>query len=372
MKMFRTIYQNIAKPILFKIDPETVHTTLVHFGEILGENETFRQLLSNTYAQKNPALSQEIVKIEFNSPIGLAAGFDYEARLTQILAPLGFGFGSVGTITNLPYEGNPRPRLQRVPKSKSLLINKGFKNLGTDVTIKKLQNKNFNIPIGISIGRTNSKTISTQKESIEDIVQSFIKFEKAGTHNSYYELNISCPNLFGPVSFYPPKNLDELLTEVDSLNISKPIFVKMPISETNYDTARMLEVVTRHSPKGVIIGNLQKDRTLLDKEDAKHINNLKGGLSGKPTFQRSNELITLTYKHFGKKLIIIGCGGVFNTDDAFEKITHGASLVQLITGMIFEGPQLISEINDGLGKKLKAKGFKNIAEAIGSEVTTSR
>jgi dihydroorotate dehydrogenase len=129
--------------------------------------------------------------------MGLAAGFDYEARLTQSLFPWGFGFQTVGTITNNPYEGNPRPMLGRLPKSKSLMVNKGFKNLGAETTAKKLKGLTFKIPVGISIGRTNSPKLTTQEESIKDILIAFRKFEKEKIKNAYYELNISCPNLYG-------------------------------------------------------------------------------------------------------------------------------------------------------------------------------
>lgn len=363
--MLRAVYQNLAKPIFFKLDAEKVHTSMIRFGETLGKSEAVKEILSDIYSHKSPILSQQIAGINFASPIGLAAGFDYEARLTQILAPLGFGFQSIGSITNLPYRGNPRPMLGRMSKSKSLLVNKGFKNLGAEETIKRLRGKRFPIPLGISIGRTNSKEINTQKDSVADIIASFNKFEQANLGNSYYELNISCPNLFGPVSFYPSQNLHELLTEIDKLKVKKPIFVKMPISESNTDIAKMIEIITLHNPTGIIIGNLQKDRSLLNPDDAHKIEKLKGGLSGKPTFNRSNELIGLAYKNFGAKLIIIGCGGVFNAVDAFEKIIRGASLVQLITGMVFEGPQLISEINKGLASKLKKEGFRSISQARG-------
>lgn len=364
--MLRLAYRTFAKPILFKLDAEKVHTSIVGFGQLLGQSEGIKEILSDLYSHKSPAISQKILGMKFDSPIGLSAGFDYEARLTQILAPLGFGFQSIGTITNLPYEGNTRPMLSRLPNSKSLLVNKGLKNLGADQTIKNLRQKYFSIPVGVSIGRTNSNDIKTQKASIADIVSSFIKFENSGLSISYYELNISCPNLSSPVSFYPAKNLHQLLTEIDKLKLKRPLFVKLPISESNKDIAKMIEVITFHCPIGIIIGNLQKDRSTLNSSDAKKIESKKGGLSGKPTWKRSNELISLAYRNFGKRLIIIGCGGVFNANDAFEKITRGASLIQLITGLVYEGPQLVSEINAGLTKKLKQRGFKNIAQAVGT------
>jgi dihydroorotate dehydrogenase len=231
--------------------------------------------------------------------------------------------------------------------------------------VKRLQPLQFEIPVGISIGRTNSLTLKTQKESIADIVSAFIIFEKSKTHHSFYELNISCPNLYGDITFYPPKNLKELLREIDTLHLRKPVFIKMPIEKTNAEVLQMLKVIAQHCPKGVIFGNLQKDRkdpALLPDEVRKFS---VGYFSGKPTFLRSNELIKLTYQHYHNQLIIIGCGGVFSAQEAYKKITLGASLVQLVTGMIFEGPQLASQINFELEDLLVRDGFTHISEAIG-------
>ena len=252
------------------------------------------------------------------------------------------------------------------------MVNKGFKNEGVDAIIAKLENKKLEMPIGISIGRTNSPLLLTLKQSIQDIVEAFKKFESSKVKHKYYELNISCPNIIhgGDISFYPPKNLNQLLSAVEKLRIKKPIFLKMPIERTDRETLYMLDVVTKYKIAGVIIGNLQKNRKdpSLVKEEVRQWK--VGNFSGKPTWNRSNELIRLAYKKFGKKLTIIGCGGIFSTDDAYTKIKLGASLIQLITGMIYQGPQLIAQINLGLIDRLKADGFKNIKEAVGVGVNT--
>lgn len=359
-------YRYLAKPVFFQIDPESVHVNMVSFGELTGKIPLAKSFMSFGLQVKDNRLAQKIHGINFPNPVGLAAGFDYETRLTQALASVGFGFQTVGTITNSAYQGNPRPMLGRLPKSKSLLVNKGFKNLGAIVTANKLRSLNFPIPIGVSVGRTNSSKLNTQKKSITDIIRTFAVFEKAGVNNSYYELNISCPNLFGDISFYPAKNLEELLREIDALKLSKPVYLKMPIGKTNAEFFSMLRIIAKHSPVGVIIGNLQTDRKhyLLDQTEVSQFT--KGNFSGKPTFDRSNELIRLTYQKYKNRFTIIGCGGIFNAEDAYKKIKLGASLVQLITGMIFEGPQLISQINSGLLDLLEKDGFKNIKKAVGT------
>ncbi|MBI4099429.1 dihydroorotate dehydrogenase (quinone) [Candidatus Microgenomates bacterium] len=344
------LYRHFVKPLLFQFDAEKVHGFVVGVGELVGKVYRGRPI-------DNSNLRQTITGLNFPSPIGLAAGFDYQASLTQVLPLLGFGFGTVGTITNQPFAGNPAPRLGRLPKSRSLMVNKGFKNLGAAATIKKLAPLHFAIPVGVSLGT---------RRSLDDLVSAFKKFEHSTVDNAYYELNISCPNIAGGPNFYLPKNLEQLLVAIDKLDIKKPLFVKMPISQPNDAFLEMLTVISRHCPKGVIIGNLQKDRRHPSLDPAEVARFSVGYFSGKPTFDRSNELISLAYKYFAQKLVIIGCGGVFSAQDAYEKIKRGASLVQLITGLIFQGPQLPSEINQGLIDLLAKDGYTNIHEAIGS------
>ena len=360
------IYQTIIKPVFFLFDPESVHQTHTFFGELLGKTfvKNYFNWKLNYQSQK---LKQTVAGINFFGPVCLAAGFDYEAKLTQILFSLGFGFQSVGTITDLPYEGNPRPRLGRLPKSRSLMVNKGFKNLGAEKISEKLSQLNFKIPLGISIGVSNNKTITNLKEAVDDIKKSFAIFEKAKIKNGYYELNISCPNLINTnVDFYNPTNLKGLLNKLKSLRLKKPVFVKMPIDRNDQEFLAILKTISQFSfIKGVIIGNLFKDRksSLLDKQE---VNKFKAGyFSGKPCEPRSNELIKLTYKKYKNKLIIIGCGGIFSGQDAYKKIKLGASLVQLITGMIYQGPQLVSQINLELEELLEKDGFSNIKQAVG-------
>ncbi len=365
--VFGWIYTRIVKPLFFSFDPETVHVFMMRFGERWGSLGVVKVIVRFLFHKRFEALEQKIAGINFPLPVGLAAGFDYEARLTQTLSAWGFGFQSIGSITNKAYEGNTRPMLGRLPKSRSLMVNKGFKNDGAEAVVSKLENYSFGTPVGVSIGRTNSREMVTQKESIEDIISCFKKFESSSMAHSYYELNISCPNLHGPVSFYPPDNLEELLVAVDALLIQRPVFVKMPIEKSNEEIMQLLDVIVRHKINGVIFGNLQKDRNhpSLDPEEVAKFD--KGGFSGKPTYDRSNELISLTYAHFKDRLVIIGCGGIFSAEDAYEKIQRGAGLIQLITGMIYEGPQLVASINFSLVDLLHRDGFNHISEAVGTK-----
>lgn len=362
------LYQYVMKPVLFLFDPEFIHNIMVSRGEMIGK--TFIKKLFNwklNYSSKK--LRQNIDGINFEGPVGLAAGFDYNGQLTQVLYSLGFGFQSIGTITNLPSEGNPYPRLGRLPKSRSLMVNKGFKNNGAVLIANNIQKLNFKVPIGISVGVTNDPKIDTVKDAIGDIRRTFQIIEKMKIKNSYYELNISCPNLNdGSVDFFKPENLNRLLQLIDQLKWKKPVFVKMPVSISDRKFVSLLEVIVKYKfIKGVVIGNLWKNRKnkLLDRQEVKNFSD--GSFSGKPCGPRSNELIKLTYKKYGKKLTIIGCGGIFNGQDAYKKIKLGASLVQLITGIIYQGPQVISQINMELEELLKKDGYKNIREAVGKD-----
>lgn len=365
----RLAYKGVAKRIFFMQDPEAVHVKMTALGKRLGASKAARRALAAIFRSEYPAIGQSLFGIQFKSPVGLATGFDYEASLTQILPSVGFGFGTIGTLTDQPYEGNPSPRLGRLPKSRSLMVNKGFKNLGVQATLEALKGKEFGCPIGVSIGKTNTADIKTQAEGVADVINAFRKAEESRVPFAYYELNISCPNLAGSVEFYEPEHLEELLDALGRMDPSRPVFIKMPISKTDAEIFSIMDVVVRHPfIKAAIIGNLQRDRhdpAIIPAEAEKFE---RGNWSGIPCRKRSDELIGSVFERYGSRIKIIGCGGIFSAEDAYRKVKLGASLLQLITGMIFEGPQLIAEINAGLVKLLRKDGFKNISEAVGKGV----
>jgi len=369
VKFTHWIYKRF-RPVLFLISSDTIHERMVGLGEWLGRNGFLKKVLGWLYDFEDESLEMELMGIKFKNPVGLAAGFDYEGKLTQILPVMGFGYQTVGTVTNMAYEGNPRPRLGRLVRSRSLLVNKGFKSSGVHKLAAKLGRIDFDGIVGVSVGRTNSAKLVTQKQSVEDIVAAFKTLEKSKIKHSYYELNISCPNLIhaGKVTFYEPKELNKLLVAVDKLKLSRPVLIKMPITESEKATLAMLKVVVRHKMAGVVIGNLWKDRGSKDFNKAEVEGVGIGNFSGKPTFRRSNELIDLAYKHFGKKLTIVGCGGVFTGADAYEKIKRGASLIQMVTGLVYEGPQQVAKINMELLELVRKDGYKSVSEAVGRGV----
>ncbi|MBI4235563.1 dihydroorotate dehydrogenase (quinone) [Candidatus Peregrinibacteria bacterium] len=366
--VLKAFYKGLIRPMLFSFDPLIVHEKFAELGGFFGRHKLTKSFLKSLFHYKNPSLGQNLFGIDFENPVGLAAGFDYDGNLTGVLAEMGFGFGTVGTITNMAYEGNPGVQLKRLIKSRSILVNKGFKNIGAHAMAQKLSGVRFGRPIGISIGRTNTSLLKSEKDSISDILSAFRVFEEAAVNHSYYELNISCPNLIHAddnVSFYKQKSLENLLRNIDELKIKRPIFVKMPISEDDKTVLDLLYVILRYDVKAVIFGNLQRDRgnETFVREEVEACG--RGNFSGIPCRERSNELISLAFRHFGKNLKIVGCGGILSPYDAYEKIRRGASLLQMITGMIFEGPQVISTVNKGIVEHLKKDGFKSIQEAIG-------
>ncbi|MDO8657747.1 MAG: quinone-dependent dihydroorotate dehydrogenase [Candidatus Levybacteria bacterium] len=385
--VFGFFYKEILKRIFFRLDPEIVHDRMNLNGQFLGKYLITRKLTSLLFSYSNKSLEQNILGIKFKNPIGLSAGFDKDANLTDILPCVGFGFAEVGSITGEPCEGNPKPRLFRLKKSQSLVVYYGLKNKGAEEISNRLKNKRFNIPVGISIAKTNNKETCELSAGIKDYVKAYKAFANIG---AYITINISCPNTYGGQPFTDSEKLDKLLFEIDKIPTKKPIFLKVSPDLSKKEIDAILEVAKNHKVDGFVCTNLTKNRNnkkILDKDVPK-----VGGISGKVVEDLSNELISYIYKSChpgeattsigsrfardsiaslqndnGKKreYIIIGVGGVFSAEDAYKKIKSGANLIQMITGIIYEGPQVISEINQGLVKLLKNDNYSNISKAVG-------
>lgn len=360
MLNFKFLYKNIFKPIVFRLDPEFVHDRILGMGILLGKFKLTKKLTHNLFAYSSPVLQQKILNINFPNPIGLAAGFDKNAQLTDILPEVGFGFAELGSITGEECEGNSKTRLWRLPKSKSLLVYYGLKNDGAQKIAFRLRKKTFKIPIGISVAKTNSQETVELNNGISDYVKAYKNFTEIG---SYTTINISCPNAFGGEPFTDPVRLEALLVKIDAVPTVKPVFIKLSPDLDTSSVDAIIEVLNRHNIQGIICSNLTKNRNNENIKDSEIPT--VGGFSGKVVEDLSNKLIEYVYKKTQGKYIIVGCGGVFNAEDAYKKIKLGASLIQMITGMIYEGPQVIGEINRGLVKLLERDGYKNVSEAIG-------
>ena len=352
----------LIREIMFKFDAEKVHNFILGIGSLLGKTWLTKRILRKFFVYKNKMLNIEVLGIKFENPIGLAAGFDKNAVLTDVLPNVGFGFTEVGSITAEKCEGNKKPRLFRLTEDKALLVRLGLPSEGAVKIANKLKDKKFNFPVGINIAKTNDVNIIGEK-AINDYVRSIRLFKDIG---DYITINLSCPNIPDKDAFSNPILLAKLLKEVKKV-VDKPILLKiaLDLNSKNYDG--IIRVAKKYAfVKGFVISNLstKRDKLRTDKNILNEIGN-GGGISGKPAKDKSNELIKYFYKKTKGKYIIIGCGGVFNAEDAYEKIKLGASLVQLITGMIYEGPGLIKEINKGLVELMKRDSYKNIKEAVG-------
>lgn len=338
------LYRSILKPILFRFDPELVHDCFIALGEKLGNFRPAYILLNLIYGFRGRGAEIMVDGLCYRTPIILGAGFDYNARLVNILPALSFGGVEVGSITARPCRGNPKPRLTRLPKSQSILVNKGLCNDGVDAVIKRLKNKTKakDFVVGVSIARSNvEETVSTE-EGINDYLESFKKLNQANV-GDYFTLNISCPNAFGGETFAEPVSLEKLLMALSQVSCDKPVYIKMPINLDWLSFDDLLKVIEKFKIAGVIIGNLNKDYSALAVRDEAP-EKYRGGLSGRPCFKLSNDLIYKTREKYGRRFTIIGSGGIFSPQDALKKLSLGADLVQIITGMIFEGPGLVKEI----------------------------
>ncbi len=358
--VIKFFYKNILKKIFFRKDPEFVHDRMVRVGSFLGKYSRTKAFTRWLFQYKNSILEQNVCGIHFPNPVGLSAGFDKNAQLTDILPEVGFGFIEIGSITGEPCAGNPKPRLWRLPESQSLVVYYGLKNDGAEAIAKRLSEKHFAVPIGVSIAKTNCQETADTEAGVQDYVKAYRIMSDIG---SYDTINISCPNAFGGQPFTDRERLDLLLTRLNAHRNKKPMFIKVSPDLSLSEVDDLIEVALLHKVDGVICSNLTKKRENEKIRDANVPD--KGGLSGKVVEDMANSHISYIYKKTQGKLVIMGVGGIFSAEDAYKKIRLGASLVQLITGMIFEGPQLIGEINYGLAQLLKKDGFKNISEAIG-------
>lgn len=354
-------YKRFFRPIFFKIDPEKTHDRTVYFCRQIGRFFFARKLIQSFFDYKNPVLEQKIDGLSFKNPIGLSAGFDKNGELTDVLPAIGLGFVEIGSITGNFCEGNPKPRLWRLKKSQSLAVHYGLKNDGCEIISQKLKNKKFSIPVGVSVAMTNNTENLNIDRALLDYQKSFTIMEPIA---NYLTVNISCPNTLGGQPFTKPENLEKLFTVLDKISTSKLIFVKFPPDLKNSEIDELLKVLRNHRVSGIICVNLTKKIENNTKILERNLQ-IQGGLSGKIVQDSSDRLLKYIYQKEKTRFLLIGCGGVFTAEDAYKKIRLGASLIQMMTGIIFEGPQLVSQINQDLVKLLKKDGFKNIAEAIG-------
>ena len=347
----------IIRPILFRINPEIVHDSVIILGNFIGMTP-FKKLFGKVYIYSHPSLKTKVGGIKFDNPVGLSAGFDKNAQLVNFIPEIGFGFEEIGSVTSEASKGNPKPRLLRLPSDKGLVVNYGLCNDGAKVISERLKGK-FGIPIGVSVARTNKPM--TERESIEDYVSGLKKMKSCG---NFIVINVSCPNISDSQPFCKPNRLSKLLREVDKIKFSKPVFLKMKPDMSRKDIDGVINIVSKYKwIKGFVLTNLTNSRRGVVSDLGEFRN--KGGISGKLVSKKSDNLIKYIYGKTSGKYILIGVGGIFTAEDAYRKIRNGASLVQLITGLIYGGPGTVKRINKVLVKLLERDGFSNISEAVG-------
>ena len=333
----------LLRPLFFKINPEKAHDYFCRFLKF------FPFFSSRKFF---PDLKQKIFNKIFDNPFGLAAGFDKNAEMIDFFYKKGFGFTEIGSVTYESHDGNPKPRVFRLVEDESLLNSMGLNNKGVDYVYNKLKKSRRGFPLGANIAKTNKNDIQGDK-AVDDIAKTY---ETISCLIDYITLNISCPNCFSEVgcsikTFEDTFALDELLDRLSSLK-SKPTLVKLSPDVGDDKLLHLIDVCEKYEGDGYVLSNsLRTD---------------KGGLSGKRLRENSTEMIRLVYSYLNKDTIIIGVGGINSAESAYEKIKAGASLVQIFTGLIYEGFSINNLCNE-LNFMLKSDGFNNISDAVGVE-----
>ncbi|MBX2842513.1 MAG: quinone-dependent dihydroorotate dehydrogenase [Flammeovirgaceae bacterium] len=341
----------VIRPLLFLLDPEFIHHLMFKLIKI-GVNFPFvKGILKKVYGPKNKQLEREVFGLKFPGPVGLAAGFDKNALLIDELSAFGFGFIEIGTVTPKPQEGNPKSRLFRLKADNGIINRMGFNNDGLDLVVERLKKRKSKVIVGGNIGKNK---VTPNEEAISDYL---IGFEKLFDFVDYFTVNVSSPNTPGLRDLQEKEPLKKLLFALKSENLKKPnpkpILLKIAPDLTNSQLDDIIEIVTDTEIDGIIATNttISREGLKTSKNEIEKIGN--GGLSGKPVASRSTEVIKYLFDKSGGQLKIIGVGGIHSVEDAVEKIKAGACLVQVYTGFIYEGPELVKKINSELGNFLK-------------------
>lgn len=370
-----TIYTEMAKPLLFRIKADTVHEAMVGSGDVLQRIPFAIDAMRGALRYDDTILEQTLIGISFKTPLGLSAGLDKDARLVRVMEAVGFGFAECGSVTFGAYEGNPKPWFTRLPKSQSIVVNSGLRSQGASAVAQRVcsqYDRQFlqQFPLNISIAKTNTQENCDTAAAVVDYCESLKIFENT-TSTAMYTLNISCPNTYGGEPFTTPELLAELLDGVSCLGIKKPVFLKLPIDKSWVHIDRLLKVASRYAlVKGITLGNLYKDRDTVKLQDP--LPEVPGNFSGKPCWDKSNELLAASYHSYKDRFVFSGVGGVFSAEDAYQKIRLGASLVQLVTGLIFQGPSAPGRINAGLAELLRRDGFDSVSDAVGVDTIATK
>lgn len=338
------MYKQIIRPILFCFDPEAVHHFTFSLVRFVNKIPGVSSLIKSLYAVNDKRLEREVFGLKFKNPVGLAAGFDKDAKLYKELSNFGFGFIEIGTLTPKAQEGNPKKRLFRLREDSAIVNRMGFNNGGVDEAVKRL-NVNNGVLIGGNIGKNK---ITPNEEAVKDYE---ICFDALYDYVDYFVVNVSSPNTPNLRALQDKEPLTQLLQTLQDKNTTKqkqkPILLKIAPDLTDEQLLDIIDIVKETKIAGVIATN-----TTISRDGLQSVNKIEmGGLSGKPLTKRSTEVIRFLSEKSNKAFPIIGVGGIHTAEDAIEKLEAGASLVQLYTGFIYEGPALIKAINKKILEK---------------------
>lgn len=339
------MYRFLIRPILFKYDPESVHHFTFKMIKRITKIPFVTAMIKKMYEVNDLKLEREVFGLRFKNPVGLAAGFDKDAKLFNELSDFGFGFVEIGTLTPKPQSGNPKKRLFRLKDDSAIINRMGFNNGGVEEAVLRLK-KNKGVLIGGNIGKNKA---TPNEEAVEDYKTCF---DALFDYVDYFVVNVSSPNTPNLRALQDKEPLKALLNTLQQKNISKPkpkpILLKIAPDLTDEQLLDIIEIVNETKIAGVIATNTTISREGLSSDQ--HLTNEAGGLSGKPLTKRSTEVIRFLAEKSSHSFPIIGVGGIHTAQDALEKLEAGASLIQLYTGFIYEGPALIKSINKALLK----------------------
>ncbi|HEY2962623.1 MAG TPA: quinone-dependent dihydroorotate dehydrogenase [Pyrinomonadaceae bacterium] len=368
------VYRALVRPLLFSLPPETAHELALHSLSLLPPSLATK-LVRGRY-ESAPALRVTCFGLSFRNPVGVAAGFDKDGIALQALAALGFGFIEAGTVTLHPQPGNPRPRLFRLPKDRALINRAGFNNAGAAAFARRVGQRRPDCVLGVSIGKSK---ITPLDQAGEDYLGSF---EEVYRIADYVAVNVSSPNTPQLRQLQQAEQLSSLLSALQARNRelqqvhrrprSMPLLVKLSPDLTHEQLETIVDVILRLQVDGIIATNTTIARDNLTSDEKRVAACGEGGLSGEPLRDRSTRMIADLYKLTHGRVPLIGVGGIFTAEDAWEKIAAGASLVQLYTGFIYRGPGIVREINEGLERILIREGFSNLDAAIGCRAEERR
>ena len=342
------MYKAIIRPLFFCFDPEKIHHFVFKSLKVLNAIPGFSSLSRALYKVNDPRLKRTVFGLEFDNPVGLAAGFDKEAKLYDELANLGFGFIEIGTLTPKGQEGNPKPRLFRLPQDSALVNRMGFNNEGVEAAVTRLKKRKTKVLIGGNIGKNK---LTPNELANEDYYKAFNALYE---YVDYFVVNVSSPNTPNLRALQDKEPLTALLKmlkdEMATKPSHKPILLKIAPDLTDSQLDDIIAIVAEVKIEGIIAANTTIDRSML-KSDKSEVDSIgAGGLSGKPVRARSTEVIAYLHQKSNGAFPIIGVGGIYTAEDAIEKMKAGASLVQVYSGFIYEGPSMVKKICKGILK----------------------